>query len=88
MKSKLNKVFFVTYNDDNTKSPIMVFDNSLTNDNMKELIYGHFKGDDCLTECYDDADLEKAAKIIVDGNDSWNSGTEEYFIEDVTEYYQ
>lgn len=87
MKSKLNKVFFVTYNDDNTKSPIMVFDNSLTNDNMKELIFGRFKGDECLTECYEDEDLKRAAKIIVDCNDVWNSGTEEYYIEDVTEYY-
>ena len=58
MKSKLNKVFFVTYNDDNTKSPIMVFDNSLSNDDMKELIYNHFKEDDCLAECYDYEDLE------------------------------
>lgn len=87
MKSKLNKVFFVTYSDDNTKSPIMVFDNSLTNDNMKELIYGYFKDDDCLTECYDDADLQKAAQIIVDGNDCWENETEEYFIEEVTEFY-
>ena len=88
MKSKLNKVFFVTYNDDDTKFPIMAFDNSLSNDNMKELIYSHFKDDECMREIYDDEDLKKAAEIIVENNELWSNGEEDYYVEDVTEYYR
>lgn len=86
MKAKLNKVFFVTYNDDNTKSPLMIFDQSLITKDIEKLVFKHLNNDDCLRECYDDADLKNAANIIANG-DSWNSGTEEYYIEAVTEYY-
>ncbi len=87
MKSKLNKVFFVTYNDYNKKSPIMVFDNSLTDDKIKELILQWFRDDDDIVELYDDDIIVKATEVIVSGHDSWSFDTEDYYIEDVTEYY-
>ena len=87
MKSKLNKVFFVTDNDDNTKSPIMVFDNSLIDDDIKKLILNYFRNDEIISDYYDDDILVKAVEVIVDGYDSWGFDSKEYYIEDVTEYY-
>ena len=86
MKSKLIKVFFVTYSDDDTKAALMAFDSSLADAEIENLISGYLKKDETLTEFYDDDNLNEAAKLIV-GGDSWCHMTEEYYLEDVTEYY-
>lgn len=87
MKSKTTKILFITYKEDNTKSPIMVFDNSLSDDNIKDLIFDYFKTDADLVERYDDSDLKDAAEIIVNGSDSWDNVTEEYYLDSVILYY-
>lgn len=87
MKSKLVKVFYVVYSDDNTKEALMSFDiSSLTDNEIQTLIADYLKDDECLKEVYDNSELEEAANTIAN-NDSWYNGTEEYFLQEVTEYY-
>lgn len=86
MNKKINHVFFVTYNNDNTKSPLLSLDDTLTNEEKEKVIFEHLRNDPEINEKYTIKELENAAKTIVN-NDFWQHNNEEYYLEEVTCFF-